>query len=108
MHFGQPLHQSQAQALLVTRGKDGMSLFHPPQEPVHIPAQAREVFDVTGAGDTGVATFSMALLSGLSLLEAARLANTAAGVVSAYLALMTDISSIRPKLASCCPMGSVA
>jgi D-beta-D-heptose 7-phosphate kinase/D-beta-D-heptose 1-phosphate adenosyltransferase len=75
------LHQSQAQALLVTRGKDGMSLFHPPHEPVHIPAQAREVFDVTGAGDTGVATFSMALLSGLSLLEAARLANTAAGVV---------------------------
>src|SRR5215510_7830851 len=54
------LRQCQAQALLVTRGKDGMSLFHPPHEPVHIPAQAREVFDVTGAGDTVIATFSMA------------------------------------------------
>jgi len=75
------LHQSQAQALLVTRGKDGMSLFHPPQEPVHIPAQAREVFDVTGAGDTVIAMLSMALLSGLSLLDAARLANATAGVV---------------------------
>jgi D-beta-D-heptose 7-phosphate kinase/D-beta-D-heptose 1-phosphate adenosyltransferase len=75
------LYQSQAQALLVTRGKDGMTLFHPPQEPVHIPAQAREVFDVTGAGDTVIATLSMALLSGLSLVDAARLANMAAGVV---------------------------
>jgi D-beta-D-heptose 7-phosphate kinase/D-beta-D-heptose 1-phosphate adenosyltransferase len=75
------LDQSQAQALLLTRGKDGMSLFHPPDEPVHIPAQAREVFDVTGAGDTVVATLSMGLLSGLSLVDAARLANAAAGVV---------------------------
>jgi D-beta-D-heptose 7-phosphate kinase/D-beta-D-heptose 1-phosphate adenosyltransferase len=75
------LHQSQAQALLVTRGKDGMSLFHPPHEPVHIPAQAREVFDVTGAGDTVMATLSMALLCGLPLLDAACLANAAAGVV---------------------------
>jgi len=75
------LHQSQAQALLVTRGKDGMVLFHPPHEPVHIPARAREVFDVTGAGDTVLAMLSMALLSGLPLVEAARLANAAAGVV---------------------------
>ncbi|MBM3226525.1 MAG: D-glycero-beta-D-manno-heptose 1-phosphate adenylyltransferase, partial [Candidatus Tectomicrobia bacterium] len=66
---------------LVTRGKDGMSLFHPPQEPVHIPAQAREVFDVTGAGDTVAAMLSMALVAGLSLVDAARLANAAAGVV---------------------------
>jgi len=75
------LRQCQAQALLVTRGKDGMSLFHPPHEPVHIPAQAREVFDVTGAGDTVMATLSMALLCGLPLPDAARLANAAAGVV---------------------------
>jgi len=75
------LQQSQAQALLVTRGKDGVSLFHPPQEPVHIPAQAREVFDVTGAGDTVAAMLSMALVAGLSLVDAARLANAAAGVV---------------------------
>ncbi len=75
------LQQCQAQAMLVTRGKDGMSLFHPPQAPVHIPAQARDVYDVTGAGDTVIATFSMALFGGLSMIEAARLANLAAGIV---------------------------
>ncbi|HEY7495266.1 MAG TPA: D-glycero-beta-D-manno-heptose-7-phosphate kinase [Candidatus Tectomicrobia bacterium] len=79
------LRHSQAQAMLVTRGKDGMSLFHPPRVPVHIPARAREVYDVTGAGDTVVAAFSMALLSGLSLEEAARLANIAASIVVAKL-----------------------
>lgn len=75
------LRQSAAAALLVTQGKEGMTLFQPPQAPVHIPAQAREVFDVTGAGDTALAAFSMAFLSGLPLLDAARLANAAAGIV---------------------------
>jgi D-beta-D-heptose 7-phosphate kinase/D-beta-D-heptose 1-phosphate adenosyltransferase len=75
------LQQSQSQAMLVTQGKDGMSLFHPPQAPRHIPAQAREVYDVTGAGDTVIAVFSMAFFSGLSLLEAAHTANLAAGIV---------------------------
>jgi D-beta-D-heptose 7-phosphate kinase/D-beta-D-heptose 1-phosphate adenosyltransferase len=75
------LQRSQALAILVTRGQDGMSLFHPPQAPVHIPARAREVYDVTGAGDTVVAAFTMALLSGCSWVEAARLANAAAGIV---------------------------
>jgi D-beta-D-heptose 7-phosphate kinase/D-beta-D-heptose 1-phosphate adenosyltransferase len=75
------LHQSQAQAILVTRGKDGMSLFHPPQAPVHIPTRAREVYDVTGAGDTVIATFGMAMFSGFPLVEAAHLANTAASMV---------------------------
>jgi D-beta-D-heptose 7-phosphate kinase/D-beta-D-heptose 1-phosphate adenosyltransferase len=73
--------QSEAQAILVTRGKDGMTLFQPAQLPVHIPARAREVYDVTGAGDTVIATFTMAMLSGLGLAEAARLANLAAGIV---------------------------
>src|SRR5262249_57420084 len=71
----------EAGPLLSRGGGGGMSFFHPPQEPVHIPTQAREVFDVTGAGDTVIATLSMALLSGLSLVDAARLANAAAGVV---------------------------
>jgi D-beta-D-heptose 7-phosphate kinase/D-beta-D-heptose 1-phosphate adenosyltransferase len=75
------LQQSQAQAILVTQGKDGMSLFHPPQAPSHIAAQAREVYDVTGAGDTVMAVFSMAFFAGLSLLEAAQVANLAAGIV---------------------------
>jgi D-beta-D-heptose 7-phosphate kinase/D-beta-D-heptose 1-phosphate adenosyltransferase len=75
------LQHSQAQALLVTRSKDGMTLFQPSQAPVHIPTQAREVFDVTGAGDTVLATFSMAVLCGLSFIDGARLANVAAGIV---------------------------
>jgi D-beta-D-heptose 7-phosphate kinase/D-beta-D-heptose 1-phosphate adenosyltransferase len=57
-----------------------MSLFHPPQTPVHIPTRARDVYDVTGAGDTVMATFSMAMFSGLSLVDAAHLANVAAGI----------------------------
>ena len=75
------MQQSQAQALLVTQGKDGMTLFYPPHAPVHIPARAREVFDVTGAGDTVIATFSLGVLCGLSFAEAAHLANVAAGIV---------------------------
>jgi D-beta-D-heptose 7-phosphate kinase/D-beta-D-heptose 1-phosphate adenosyltransferase len=77
------LRQSQAQAMLVTRGKDGMSLVQPAQPTVHIPAQAREVFDVTGAGDTVLAAFSLGILCGLPFTEAAHVANTAAGIVVA-------------------------
>jgi D-beta-D-heptose 7-phosphate kinase/D-beta-D-heptose 1-phosphate adenosyltransferase len=83
------LQQSQAQALLVTRGKDGMTLFQPPQASVHIPTRAREVFDVTGAGDTVIATFSMAVLCGLSFVDAAHLANVAAGIVVGKLGTAT-------------------
>jgi rfaE bifunctional protein kinase chain/domain len=69
-------------ALLVTRGAEGMSLFSSQNdEPVHIPASARHVFDVTGAGDTVVATVALCLASGSSLIDAARLATIAAGVV---------------------------
>ena len=83
------LQQSQARALLVTRGKDGMTLFQPPHAPVHIPTRAREVFDVTGAGDTVIATFSMAVLCGLAFVEAAHLANVAAGIVVGKLGTAT-------------------
>ncbi len=70
-----------AEALLVTLGADGMSLFEPNVEPVHVPvANKSEVFDVTGAGDTVVAAFTLARLSGGSYLEAAHLANMAGGV----------------------------
>jgi D-beta-D-heptose 7-phosphate kinase/D-beta-D-heptose 1-phosphate adenosyltransferase len=75
------LQRSQADAMLVTRGKDGVSLFHPPRDPVHIAARARDVYDITGAGDTVIATFTMALLTGCSLIEAAQVANVAAGIV---------------------------
>ena len=75
------LNETEAQALLVTRGKDGMSLFSRDHDPVHISSQAREVFDVTGAGDTVIAAFGTAVLCGVSMPEAARLANFAAGIV---------------------------
>ncbi len=70
-----------AEALLVTRGGEGMSLFEPDAAAVHIPvANKSEVFDVTGAGDTVVATFALTRLAGGSYLEAAHLANVAGGI----------------------------
>ena len=68
-------------ALLVTRGADGMTLYRDGQPVHHVAATAREVFDVTGAGDTVVATLALALAAGLSLEDAMGLASAAAGVV---------------------------
>lgn len=68
-------------ALLITRGPEGMSLFLNGAEAVHIAAVARNVFDVTGAGDTVVSTLALALVAGATLEQAARLANRAAGIV---------------------------
>jgi D-beta-D-heptose 7-phosphate kinase/D-beta-D-heptose 1-phosphate adenosyltransferase len=58
-----------------------MSLFERGQAPLHVPTAAREVFDVTGAGDTVIATMALALAAGGTVAEAAVLANYAAGVV---------------------------
>lgn len=69
------------QAVLITRGEHGISLFEKGKSPVHIRAAAREVFDVTGAGDTVVATTALGLAAGAKLTEAAVLANYAAGIV---------------------------
>lgn len=69
------------QAVLVTRGEHGMSLFERNRRPVHIPTAAREVFDVTGAGDSVIATLALASCAGARLPEAAVLANYAAGIV---------------------------
>lgn len=68
------------EALLITRGENGMSLFEPGSD-THIPTVAKEVFDVSGAGDTVIATLALALATGASFREAAVLANFAAGVV---------------------------
>jgi rfaE bifunctional protein kinase chain/domain len=68
-------------ALLITRGPHGMSLCMKDRPPLHIPAQARNIYDVTGAGDTVVAVLSLLLASGMELEAAARLANYAAGIV---------------------------
>jgi D-beta-D-heptose 7-phosphate kinase/D-beta-D-heptose 1-phosphate adenosyltransferase len=68
-------------AALITRGEQGMSLFEAGRRPVHIATAARAVFDVTGAGDTVIATLALALCAGAPLREAAGLANRAASVV---------------------------
>ncbi|WP_456432260.1 D-glycero-beta-D-manno-heptose-7-phosphate kinase [Thermosulfuriphilus sp.] len=68
-------------SILITLGSEGMALFEFREEPFFIPAVAREVYDVTGAGDTVVATLAAGLVGGLSLRGAAVLANYAAGVV---------------------------
>jgi rfaE bifunctional protein kinase chain/domain len=70
----------QLEALLLTRSEEGMSLFDA-QGVTHVAAQAREVFDVTGAGDTVIATLAALLASGLSLRDALPWANRAGGIV---------------------------
>ncbi len=67
--------------VLVTRSQEGMSFVPGAGAPTHLKAEAREVFDVSGAGDTVVATLSSAVSAGIDWLDAARLANTAAGIV---------------------------
>jgi D-beta-D-heptose 7-phosphate kinase/D-beta-D-heptose 1-phosphate adenosyltransferase len=76
-------------SVLITRGPDGMSLFEAGGRETHIPTQAREVFDVSGAGDTVISTLTLALAAGASLRRAAALSNHAAGVVVAKLGTAT-------------------
>ncbi len=75
------IEQLELDALLVTRSEQGMTLIKPGQNEVHFPARAREVFDVTGAGDTVISTLATALAAGESLEVATGLANIAAGIV---------------------------
>jgi rfaE bifunctional protein kinase chain/domain len=79
------LDGSQARGVLITRGSEGMSLFEVGRPPLHLPIHrldpASEVVDTNGAGDTVVATFTLALTAGASMVEAAFLANAAAALV---------------------------
>jgi len=75
--------QFNIEALLVTRSEHGMSLMQQDYDPVHLPTRAREVFDVTGAGDTVISTLAAALGAGVTLERAMVLSNLAAGVVVA-------------------------
>jgi D-glycero-beta-D-manno-heptose-7-phosphate kinase len=75
------LAQTRAEHLLITRGEAGMALFDGKAPVIQIPTVAREVFDVTGAGDTVISTLALGLAAGLSILEAAVLSNIAAGIV---------------------------
>ena len=76
------LRRLAARAVLITRGGDGMALFEQGQKPLHIPIYGTdEVADVTGAGDTVIAAFTLALAAGATPAEASRLANYAGGIV---------------------------
>ncbi len=77
------------EALLVTRGEHGMTLLRPNQPELHLPARAREVFDVTGAGDTVISVLASSLAAGEELPQAVALANLAASIVVAKLGTAT-------------------
>lgn len=94
----QLMREWQPQHLLITLGAQGMALYEPGREFHHVPTRAREVFDVSGAGDTVIAAFMMALLAGASGPEAADIANHAAGVVVGKLG--TAVVTVPELLAS--------
>jgi len=75
------LSQLELQALLITEGEDGMTLFLNEHESFHFDSIARTVYDVTGAGDTVISTFTAAAAAGADVVTAAKLANAAAGLV---------------------------
>ncbi|MEI8217934.1 MAG: PfkB family carbohydrate kinase, partial [Elusimicrobiota bacterium] len=83
------LKKLNSDSVLVTRGEKGMTLLEPNKKITHIPTRAKEVFDVTGAGDTVIATLTLALAAKASFVEAAEIANFAAGVVVAKIGTAT-------------------
>jgi D-beta-D-heptose 7-phosphate kinase/D-beta-D-heptose 1-phosphate adenosyltransferase len=83
------LRELDLEACLITLSEDGMALFERDSAPHRLPTQAREVFDVTGAGDTVIAAIAFALACGQSMLEACEFANRAAGVVVGKLGAAT-------------------
>lgn len=88
------LSRTRMGSVLITRGSRGMALFEPKQPTVHVPIfGSDEVADVTGAGDTVIASFSLALAAGASFYEAARIANYAGGIV----VMKRGTATISPK-----------
>jgi D-beta-D-heptose 7-phosphate kinase/D-beta-D-heptose 1-phosphate adenosyltransferase len=83
------LDELECEAVLITRGEQGMSLYQRSHPALHIAAAAREVYDVTGAGDTVIATAALALACGESFTRAAELSNRAAGIVVGKLGTAT-------------------
>lgn len=83
------IEEIELEALLVTRGEQGMTLIRSDDEPLHLPTHAREVFDVTGAGDTVISVLAAALAAGQSLEQATALSNLAAGIVVGKLGTAT-------------------
>lgn len=85
----QLLESLELSALLITRSEQGMSLIRRNEAPLHLPTEAQEVFDVTGAGDTVIGVLAASIASGRPLHEACALANAAAGVVVGKLGTST-------------------
>ncbi|MDY0094895.1 MAG: PfkB family carbohydrate kinase, partial [Candidatus Vecturithrix sp.] len=84
------VEQMNTDYVLITRGKEGMSLFERESRmATHIPTMAREVFDVAGAGDTVIAALTLGLASGVNPVEAVLLSNAAAGVVVGKMGVAT-------------------
>lgn len=96
------LHRAiKGRAVVITRGAQGVSVFENKKPATHIPAQARAVYDVTGAGDTFIATLGLALAAGASVAEAARLGNAAGSIVVGKLGAATAdpaelLAAVRP------------
>jgi rfaE bifunctional protein kinase chain/domain len=86
--------------VLITLGEAGMLLLEQGQKPYHTPTRAQDVFDVSGAGDTAIAAFTVALAAGASGIEAAEIANHAAGVVVGKLGTATlNVTELRDMFA---------
>lgn len=85
----QLMEDLQLQSLLITRGEQGITLLRPGFDPVHLPAHAREVYDVTGAGDTVIAVLSGSLAAGKNIVDAISIANIAAAIVVGKLGTAT-------------------
>lgn len=83
------LERWQSKALLITLGEQGMMLFQQEKLPYHTPTRAREIYDVSGAGDTAIALYTLGLVAGASPEESAELANHAAGIVVGKLGTAT-------------------
>ncbi len=95
------MRRLEAESLLITLGARGMALFEPPERLTLIPTVADQVFDVTGAGDTVIATVAMCLASGGTILEAAYTSNIAAGqVIREVGTAQTTVQAIKSAIAS--------
>lgn len=93
------LNITQGEAILITRSEKGMTLVERDKPTKTIPSRAREIFDVSGAGDTVIATLSLGVASGLSISESMQLANAAAGVVVAKIGTATaSLSEVLAEL----------
>lgn len=98
------LKKLQCRAVMITRGEEGMTLFERSGKVTHIPTCAREVYDVSGAGDTVIATLTLCHAAGLTLKDSAIIANHAAGVVVGKIGTaVTTQSEILKSMKTCKP-----